>query len=97
MRDGPSSGVSVVDRVPSITLEFADNASLETVAKVSRLLMCADSFALLRYNAVAVKLTNICKKMQCTVCSSRLPLLCASSSVAAVVWCTVVVCANYCL
>jgi hypothetical protein len=43
MRDGASSGVSVVNGLPSITLEFADNPSLETVAKVSRLQLCVNS------------------------------------------------------
>jgi hypothetical protein len=45
MRDDASSGVSVIDGLPSITLEFSDTVALKAVAQVSRLLMCAISYA----------------------------------------------------
>ena len=43
LRDGPDSGVKVVHGVLCIKLEFADDATLKTVAKVSTSLQRATS------------------------------------------------------
>jgi hypothetical protein len=40
LRDSPGSGVSVVDGVPSITLEIPESAALTAVAEVRLLLLC---------------------------------------------------------